>query len=164
MYINYSGSQVVSGELLCTAGQRQYLLLRTDDRSGGVWVLAGGLSPAATLLFLLCCFSSGCWWMQSVALVSVHVCNSVSVAVQLLDKRFSSSASFSLVIYVKNLRWFTRPPPHPHWEAPGGGWSVSRSPFSPTCQTQSHLVPSVEASYLQKMLTMFGKKKKTEKK
>lgn len=57
------------------------------------------------LLFLLCCFSSGCcWWMQSVALVSVPVCNSVSVAVQLLDKRFPSSASFSLVVYVKNLR------------------------------------------------------------
>lgn len=80
MYITCSGSRVVSGELLCTAGQRQYLLLRPDGGSGGVRVLAGVLPPAATLLFLLCCFSSGCRRMQSVAPVSLPVCNSVSAA------------------------------------------------------------------------------------
>lgn len=36
MYINCIGSQVISGELLGTAGQQQYLLLHKDNRSVGV--------------------------------------------------------------------------------------------------------------------------------
>lgn len=41
----------------------------------------------------------------------------LSVTAFLLDKRFSS-ASFSLVVYVKNLRWFTRVPPPPSLRSP----------------------------------------------